>query len=76
MACPTNQMSKPIEFGFTYVTLLGFTEQVIPHMGAWQPWASDVNYMLRIVPIVYWVFQALPLSLFADKPDTTPGHDI
>ncbi|KAJ9050179.1 hypothetical protein DSO57_1016848 [Entomophthora muscae] len=43
---PVNQMSLPIEespyssydyskLGFAYATLLGFTEQVIPHMDAW-----------------------------------------
>ncbi|KAJ9069720.1 hypothetical protein DSO57_1015794 [Entomophthora muscae] len=83
---PVNQMSPPIEespylsydynkLGFAYVTVLGFTEQVIPQMSDWQPWASAVNYMLRIAPVVYWMFQACPLSLFADKPFTTPGHD-
>ncbi|KAJ9085521.1 hypothetical protein DSO57_1012982 [Entomophthora muscae] len=82
---PFNQMSLPIKeysypsydyskLEFAYVTLLGFNEQVIPHTGAWQPWASATNYMLRIAPVVYWAFQARPLSLFADKPDTTPGH--
>ncbi|KAJ9082632.1 hypothetical protein DSO57_1002578 [Entomophthora muscae] len=86
-ACqPVNQMSKPIDdspyltynyskLGFAYVILLGFTEQVIPHMSAWQPWASAVSYILRIAPVVYWVCQSCPLSLFADEPDTTPSHD-
>ncbi|KAJ9086563.1 hypothetical protein DSO57_1002690 [Entomophthora muscae] len=44
-------------------------------MGAWQPWDFAVNYMLRISPVMYWAFQACPLSLFANKPDTTPGYD-
>ncbi|KAJ9073164.1 hypothetical protein DSO57_1019384 [Entomophthora muscae] len=79
-------MSLPIEesiypsydyskLGFAYVTLLGFTEQVIPHMGAWQPRASAVNYMMRIAPVVYWAFQSCPKTLFADKSDTPPVHD-
>ncbi|KAJ9080227.1 hypothetical protein DSO57_1027343 [Entomophthora muscae] len=83
---PVNQMSlctkeslypsyDYIKLGFAYVNLLGFTEQVFPHMGAWQPWASPVNYMMRIAPIVHWAFQAHPLSLFADKPYIMPDHD-
>ncbi|KAJ9048980.1 hypothetical protein DSO57_1029238 [Entomophthora muscae] len=63
-----------LKLGFAYIILLGFTEQVIPHMGSWKPWVSAVNYMLRIAPVVYWVFQAFPLSLFEDEPDTTPDH--
>ncbi|KAJ9078933.1 hypothetical protein DSO57_1001684 [Entomophthora muscae] len=62
------------KLGFAYVTLLGFTEQVISHMGAWQTWASSVNYMIKIAPVVYWVFQACPMTLFAENSDTTPGH--
>ncbi|KAJ9070151.1 hypothetical protein DSO57_1011312 [Entomophthora muscae] len=83
---PIDQMSKPIEdypyplynysnLVFAYATLLAFIKQVIPHMGVWQPWASAVNYMLRIAPVMYWVFQACPLSPFSDKPDATPGHE-
>ncbi|KAJ9083293.1 hypothetical protein DSO57_1036148 [Entomophthora muscae] len=79
-------MSLPIEespypsyayskLGFAYVTPLGFTEQVISHRSAWKPWASAVNYMVGIAPVVYWVFQVHSTSLFADKPNTTPSHD-
>ncbi|KAJ9059030.1 hypothetical protein DSO57_1006507 [Entomophthora muscae] len=45
-------------------------------MGAWQPWASAVNYIMRISQAVYWALQACPRSLFADEFDATPGHDM
>ncbi|KAJ9078485.1 hypothetical protein DSO57_1006260 [Entomophthora muscae] len=37
------------KLGFVYLTMLGLTEQVIPHMGVWRPWATAVNYVMQIV---------------------------
>ncbi|KAJ9061342.1 hypothetical protein DSO57_1021529 [Entomophthora muscae] len=79
---PVNQMSLTIDespyfsydyskFGFDYFILFGFTKQVILHVGAWQPWVSAVNYMMRIAPVMYWAFQAFPLSWFVEKSHTT-----
>ncbi|KAJ9083668.1 hypothetical protein DSO57_1032491 [Entomophthora muscae] len=38
------------KLGFAYLTMLGLTEQVIPHMGVWHPWATAANYVMQMAP--------------------------
>ncbi|KAJ9075377.1 hypothetical protein DSO57_1036724 [Entomophthora muscae] len=55
--------------------ILGLTNQVVPHTGNWQSLATAVNYLARIVPIVYLAFQAWPASPAGVQPDSGMGHD-
>ncbi|KAJ9073055.1 hypothetical protein DSO57_1020712 [Entomophthora muscae] len=56
---PAQDFSK---LGFVYITVLGLTNQVVPHTGSWYLLATAVNYIVRIAPIVYMAFQAQPAS--------------
>ncbi|KAJ9087803.1 hypothetical protein DSO57_1029427 [Entomophthora muscae] len=60
-APPTQDFSK---LGFVYIKVLGLADQVVPHTGSWCPLATDLNYLVRIAPIVYMAFQARPASLW------------
>ncbi|KAJ9057723.1 hypothetical protein DSO57_1019940 [Entomophthora muscae] len=61
--------------GFAYLTMLGLTEQVIPHMGVWCPWATAANYVMQMAPVIYWAFQAHPFPLTKGSPGSCLGHD-
>ncbi|KAJ9084917.1 hypothetical protein DSO57_1019249 [Entomophthora muscae] len=50
------------KLGFIYITVLGLANQVVPHTGSWRSLATAVNYLARIVLIVYLAFQARPTS--------------
>ncbi|KAJ9082825.1 hypothetical protein DSO57_1000810 [Entomophthora muscae] len=63
------------KLGFSYLTMLALTEQVIPHMGVWRPWATAANYVMWMTPIIYWAFQAQPFLLTKGSPGSHPGHD-
>ncbi|KAJ9050761.1 hypothetical protein DSO57_1011448 [Entomophthora muscae] len=64
---PVQNFSK---LGFAYITVLGLANQVVPHPGSWRPLATAVNYLFRIVPIVYMVFQARPASPVGVQSDS------
>ncbi|KAJ9070601.1 hypothetical protein DSO57_1006320 [Entomophthora muscae] len=55
--------------------ILGLANQVVPHTGSWRPLATAVNYLVRIVPIVYMAFQAWPTSPVRVQPDSGMGCD-
>ncbi|KAJ9078898.1 hypothetical protein DSO57_1002134 [Entomophthora muscae] len=57
---PSSSSYDYSKLGFAYLTMLGLTEQVIPHMGVWRPWATAANYVMQIAPVIYWAFQAQP----------------
>ncbi|KAJ9062968.1 hypothetical protein DSO57_1004913 [Entomophthora muscae] len=61
--------------GFVYITVLGLANQVVTHTGNWQSLATAVNYLDRIVPIVYLAFQAWPASPARVQLDSGMGHD-
>ncbi|KAJ9048033.1 hypothetical protein DSO57_1039041 [Entomophthora muscae] len=63
------------KLGFAYLTMLGLTEQVIPHMKVWRPWAMAANYVMWMAPVIYWAFQARPFPLTEGSPGSPPGHD-
>ncbi|KAJ9073818.1 hypothetical protein DSO57_1012566 [Entomophthora muscae] len=63
------------KLGFAYLTMMGLTEQVIPHMGVWRPWATAANYVMRMAPVIYWAFQAQLFPLTKGSPGSHPGHD-
>ncbi|KAJ9064089.1 hypothetical protein DSO57_1034031 [Entomophthora muscae] len=63
------------KLGFAYLTMLGLTEQVIPHMGVWRPWATAANYVMWMAPVIYWAFQAQPFPSTKGSPESHPGHD-
>ncbi|KAJ9068700.1 hypothetical protein DSO57_1026042 [Entomophthora muscae] len=69
---PTQDFSK---LGLVYITVLGLAGQVVPHTGSWCPFATAVNYLVRIVPIVYMAFQAQPTSPVGVQLDSGMGHD-
>ncbi|KAJ9089248.1 hypothetical protein DSO57_1014791 [Entomophthora muscae] len=71
-APPTQDFSK---LGFVYITVLGLANQIMPHNGSWRPLATAVNYLVRIVPIVYMAFQAQPASPVGVQPDSGMGCD-
>ncbi|KAJ9065907.1 hypothetical protein DSO57_1014742 [Entomophthora muscae] len=50
------------KLGFAYSTMLGLTEQVMPHMGVWRPWAIAANY-------------AQPFPLTEGSPGSHLGHE-
>ncbi|KAJ9048231.1 hypothetical protein DSO57_1037112, partial [Entomophthora muscae] len=60
--------------GFAYLAMLGLTEQVIPHMGVWRPLATAANYVMRMSPVIYWVFQAQPFPSTEGSPGSNPGQ--
>ncbi|KAJ9054500.1 hypothetical protein DSO57_1013799 [Entomophthora muscae] len=60
---------------FAYLTMLGLTEQVIPHMGVWHPWATTANHVMCMAPIIYWAFQTRPFPLTESSPGSNLGHD-
>ncbi|KAJ9064528.1 hypothetical protein DSO57_1029616 [Entomophthora muscae] len=62
------------KLGFSYLTMLGLTEQVIPHMGVWKPWATAANYVMQVAPVIYWAFQAQPFPSTKGSPGSHPGH--
>ncbi|KAJ9077594.1 hypothetical protein DSO57_1015218 [Entomophthora muscae] len=64
------------KIGFTYFAILGLAEQVIPHMGVWRPWATAANYAMRMVPVIYWAFQARPFPSTKVSPESNLGHDM
>ncbi|KAJ9089735.1 hypothetical protein DSO57_1009739 [Entomophthora muscae] len=47
---------------FVYITVLGLSNQVVPHTESWRPLATALNYLVCIVPTVYMAFQARPAS--------------
>ncbi|KAJ9048467.1 hypothetical protein DSO57_1034788 [Entomophthora muscae] len=61
--------------GFVYITVLGLANQVVPHTGSWRSLYTAVNYLIRIVPIVYLAFQAWPASPVGVQLDSDMGHD-
>ncbi|KAJ9081369.1 hypothetical protein DSO57_1015448 [Entomophthora muscae] len=69
---PAQDFSK---LGFVYITVLGLANQVVPHTGSWCPLATALNYLVRIAPIVYMVFQAQPASPVGVQPDSSMGCD-
>ncbi|KAJ9053018.1 hypothetical protein DSO57_1028367 [Entomophthora muscae] len=69
---PVQDFSK---LSFVYITVLGLANQVVPHTGNWQSLATAVNYLARIVFIVYLAFQAWPASSAGVQPDSGMGHD-
>ncbi|KAJ9080397.1 hypothetical protein DSO57_1025421 [Entomophthora muscae] len=69
---PAQDFSK---LGFFYITVLGLAVQVVPHTGNWQSLATAVNYLARIVPIVYLTFQAQPASPTGVHLGSGMGHD-
>ncbi|KAJ9049354.1 hypothetical protein DSO57_1025477 [Entomophthora muscae] len=64
------------KLGFAYLTMLRLTDQVIPHMGVWSPWATAANYVMWMAPVIYWAFQAQPFPLTEGSPGSNPGHGI
>ncbi|KAJ9064064.1 hypothetical protein DSO57_1034312 [Entomophthora muscae] len=71
-APPTQDFSK---LGFVYITVLGLANQVVPHTWSWHPLASALNYLVRIVPIVYMAFQAWPASPVGVQSDSGMSCD-
>ncbi|KAJ9082503.1 hypothetical protein DSO57_1004067 [Entomophthora muscae] len=69
---PAQDFSK---LGFFYITVLGLANQVVPHTGSWHSLATTVNYLARIVPIVYMAFQAQLASPMGAQLDSGMGHD-
>ncbi|KAJ9072935.1 hypothetical protein DSO57_1021921 [Entomophthora muscae] len=69
---PSQDFSK---LGFVYITVLGLANQVVPHTGSWRPLATALNYLIRIVPIVYMAFQARPASPVGAQLDSDMGRD-
>ncbi|KAJ9076061.1 hypothetical protein DSO57_1029787 [Entomophthora muscae] len=63
------------KLGFVYITVLGLANQVVPHTGSWCYLATAVNYLVRIVPIVYLAFQDQPASPMRAQLDSIMGHD-
>ncbi|KAJ9077773.1 hypothetical protein DSO57_1013421 [Entomophthora muscae] len=70
---PAQDFSK---LGFVYITVLGLDDQVVPHTGSWCSLATAVNYLVRIAPIVYLVFQARPASPEGVQLDSDMSHDM
>ncbi|KAJ9063563.1 hypothetical protein DSO57_1000138 [Entomophthora muscae] len=56
--------------------ILGLANQVVPHTGSWSPLATAVNYLARIVPIVYLAFQAQLASPVGFQLDSVMGWYI
>ncbi|KAJ9061804.1 hypothetical protein DSO57_1017046 [Entomophthora muscae] len=48
--------------GSVYITVLGLTNQAVPHTESWCLLATTVNYIVRIASTVYMAFQAWPAS--------------
>ncbi|KAJ9071100.1 hypothetical protein DSO57_1000775 [Entomophthora muscae] len=69
---PFQNFSK---LGVVYITLLGLADQLVPHTESWHPLATAVNYLVRIVPIVYMAFQARPASPVGVQSDSGMGRD-
>ncbi|KAJ9051740.1 hypothetical protein DSO57_1002004 [Entomophthora muscae] len=72
---PSASLYDYSKLGFAYLTMLELTDQVIPHMGVWRPWATAANYVMRMAPVIYWAFQAQPFPLNKGSPGSPPGHD-
>ncbi|KAJ9054952.1 hypothetical protein DSO57_1009110 [Entomophthora muscae] len=72
---PSASLYDYSKLGFAYLTMLGLTEQVIPHMGVWRPWATAANYVMQMAPVIYWAFQARPFPSTKGSPGSPPGHD-
>ncbi|KAJ9074808.1 hypothetical protein DSO57_1002655 [Entomophthora muscae] len=71
-APPAQDFSK---LEFVYITVLGLANQVVPHTGSWYSLATEVNYLVRIAPIVYMAFQAQPASPVGVQLDSDLGCD-
>ncbi|KAJ9058508.1 hypothetical protein DSO57_1011656 [Entomophthora muscae] len=56
--------------------ILGMTNQAVSHTGNWKSLATVVNYLARIVHIVFLAFQAQPASPTGVQPDSGMGHDL
>ncbi|KAJ9058504.1 hypothetical protein DSO57_1011653 [Entomophthora muscae] len=52
------------KLGFVYIKVLGLANQAVPHTGSWCPLATAVNYLIRIVPIVYMAYRPGPPPLW------------
>ncbi|KAJ9067125.1 hypothetical protein DSO57_1003037 [Entomophthora muscae] len=63
------------KLGFADLTMLGLTEQVIPHMGVWRPWATAANYVMQMAHVIYWAFQAQSFPSTEGSPGSHPSHD-
>ncbi|KAJ9048286.1 hypothetical protein DSO57_1036612 [Entomophthora muscae] len=50
-------------------------DQFVPHTGIWRPLATAVNYLVRIAPIVYMVFQAQLASPMGVQPNSGMCHE-
>ncbi|KAJ9083902.1 hypothetical protein DSO57_1029831 [Entomophthora muscae] len=72
---PSASLYDYSKLGFAYLTMLGLTEQVIPYMGVWRPWAAGANYVMWMAPVIYWAFQAQPFPSTKGSPGSHPGHD-
>ncbi|KAJ9048128.1 hypothetical protein DSO57_1038102 [Entomophthora muscae] len=48
---------------------------VVPHTGSWHPFATAVNYLVCIVPIVYMAFQAQPACPVGVQSDSGIDRD-
>ncbi|KAJ9053818.1 hypothetical protein DSO57_1020546 [Entomophthora muscae] len=44
-------------------------------MGVWRPWATTANYVMWMVPVIYWAFQAQPFPSTKGSPGSNSGHD-
>ncbi|KAJ9078927.1 hypothetical protein DSO57_1001678 [Entomophthora muscae] len=72
---PSASLYDYSKLGFVYLIMLGLTEQVIPHMGVWRPWATAANYVMQMAPVIYWAFQAQPFPSNKGSPGSHPAHD-
>ncbi|KAJ9062865.1 hypothetical protein DSO57_1005988 [Entomophthora muscae] len=71
-APPSQDFSK---LEANYITVLGLANQIVPHTESWRPLATEVNYLIRIAPIVYMAFQARPTSPVGVQLDSVMGRD-
>ncbi|KAJ9077175.1 hypothetical protein DSO57_1019333 [Entomophthora muscae] len=71
-APPAQDFSK---LGLVHITVLGLTNQIVPHNESWCPLASKVNYLIRIAPIVYMAFQARHASPVGVQPGSGMDRD-
>ncbi|KAJ9056895.1 hypothetical protein DSO57_1027988 [Entomophthora muscae] len=69
---PAQDFSK---LGFVYITVLGLANQAMTHIRSWRPLATAVNYIVRIVPIVYMAFQAQSAFPVGVQLDSGMGCD-
>ncbi|KAJ9056295.1 hypothetical protein DSO57_1034636 [Entomophthora muscae] len=56
--------------------ILRLADQVVPHTVSWRPFATAINYLVCIAPIVYMAFQARPASPLGVQLDSGMGCDM